>query len=271
MKGKKSAQPKRAGALKKRPKKKPATHAIVFHYERGKETIRFRGQKTQFRPPVMKTCLPLTTNDAVDSMIASHPDPDTDADWMVVIVCDDTRAGRRAMIAFDDVVHMLGGKKRPHPRLWRFDLLEDAVWRAAATADVLQAGLLIVSATSKSNLPAAVQDWIGDWVQLRLIQNRRHAAALAALLGPMDDPDATDSPRIQFLKGAAETAGLGFVAPTAQAEASPASPAAHKPFTSDALLKTVAEVLPQAARFSYRPEIFFPERVAACNHWGLNE
>jgi DNA-binding NtrC family response regulator len=34
------------------------------------------------------------------------------------------------------------------------------------------------------------------------------------LLGPADDPDAADSPRFQFLKGAAEAAGVDFFAPT---------------------------------------------------------
>jgi CheY-like chemotaxis protein len=44
-----------------------------------------------------------------------------------------------------------------------------------------------------------------------------------------------------------------------------------KPFTSAALLKTVAEVLPLAARVPFRPELSFPEPVDSYNHWGLNE
>jgi hypothetical protein len=44
-----------------------------------------------------------------------------------------------------------------------------------------------------------------------------------------------------------------------------------KPFTSAALLETVAEVLPLAARVPFRPELSFPGPVDSYNHWGLNE
>jgi CheY-like chemotaxis protein len=44
-----------------------------------------------------------------------------------------------------------------------------------------------------------------------------------------------------------------------------------KPFTSAALLETVAEVLPLAARVPFRPEFPFPGPVDSYNHWGLNE
>jgi hypothetical protein len=34
-----NTQPKQNGVLPKQPKKKPAARAMVFHYERGEETI----------------------------------------------------------------------------------------------------------------------------------------------------------------------------------------------------------------------------------------
>ena len=158
------------------------------------------------------------TPNTLDSTIASHPDPPTAADWIAVIVYDDTRAGRRAMLALDDVVHKLGRKERLHPRLWRFDLLEDPDWRAAATAEAAEAGLLIISASGKGALPAAVQHWVHDW-----LGQGRGTAALAALLGPADDPDPLDSPRVQLLRSAAKAAELGFFAsaPTAASSFGP--------------------------------------------------
>jgi CheY-like chemotaxis protein len=317
-----------------------------------------------------------------DSFVDSHAAAsrlDAKPGWDVVIVYDDAPAGRRAVISLDAVVHKLGGKKRPRPRLWRFDLLEEPEWCATATTEAAQASLLIISATSKGALPTTVQDWVHRW----LGQSRGTAAALAALLGPADDTDTPDSPRIQLLRRMVEAAGLSFFAPAPPLPRPPDSPMeahpaqappavlpsrrillvedddalrelgaralmdagyqvdavgggqpgwealqAHpydllitdnqmpglsgfelvrklrsarmalpvimasggigaedltrnqwlqpatvlpKPFTSDALLKTVAEVLPLAGRVHDRLEFFFPEPVDAYNHWGLNE
>jgi CheY-like chemotaxis protein len=60
--------------------------------------------------------------------------------------------------------------------------------------------------------------------------NRETAAAVAALLGPADDPDGADSPRIQFLKSAAEARGVGFFAPTPHAANPPLAAAPFPPF-----------------------------------------
>jgi CheY-like chemotaxis protein len=306
--------------------------------------------------------------------MASHPDPDTDAGWHVVIAYDDVPAGQRTMHILDHVEHAAGGTLKLCPLLWRFDILEDPGWRAEATIDTQRANLLIISTSSKGDLPAAVQ----EWVRSCLSQKQGHPAVVVALLGPADDTDAPDSPRVQFLRNAAEAAGLDFFAPTPHAarpppvEASSRGPArpAHqillveddsavrqasamllvragyqvnavegsqaawealqsrsydllitdnqmpemsglelvrklrsaqlalpvimasggiderdltqnqwlqpatvlpKPFTSAALLKTVAEVLPLAARVPFRPELSFPEPVDSYNHWGLNE
>jgi CheY-like chemotaxis protein len=316
----------------------------------------------------------MITNDAVDSTMASHPDPDTDAGWHVVIAYDDVPAGQRTMHILDHVDHAAGGTLKLCPLLWRFDILEYPGWRAEATIDTQRANLLIISTSSKGDLPAAVQ----EWVRLCLNQKQGHDAVVVALLGPADDTDAPDSPRVQFLRNAAEAAGLDFFAPTPHAakpppaEASSRGPArpAHrillveddsavrqasamflvragyqvnavegsqaawealqslsydllitdnqmpemsglelvrklrsaqlalpvimasggiderdltqnqwlqpatvlpKPFTSAALLETVAEVLPLAARVPFRPELSFPGPVDSYNHWGLNE
>jgi CheY-like chemotaxis protein len=316
----------------------------------------------------------MITNDAVDSTVASHPDPDTDAGWHVVIAYDDVPAGRRAMHTLDNVGHAAGGTLKLCPLLWRFDILEDPGWRTEATIDTQRANLLIISTSSKGDLPAAVK----EWVRSCLSQKQGHTAVVVALLGPADDTDVPDSPRVQFLRNAAEAAGLGFFAPTPHAARPPPAEAlsrgparpAHrillveddnavrqasamflvragyqvnavegsqaawealqslsydllitdnqmpemsglelvrklrsaqlalpvimasggiderdltqnqwlqpakvlpKPFTSAALLETVAEVLPLAARVPFRPELSFPGPVDSYNHWGLNE
>jgi hypothetical protein len=142
--------------------------------------------------------------------MAAHRDAAADAELSVVIAYGDVPAGRRAMRLLHNVVPAEGEKAKLCPMLWRFDLLEVADWRTEATPPTLQADLLIISTSSKADLPAAVQ----DWVQSCLSQKQGHAAALVALLGPAGDTDPPDSSRIQFLSGVAAAAGLRFFAPT---------------------------------------------------------
>jgi CheY-like chemotaxis protein len=156
-------------------------------------------------------------NGAMEAVLASSSNSETKAGLSVVIAYGDVPAGRRALHLLDDVAHAEGERTELCPLLWRFDILDVAEWRAEATHPALQADLLIISTSSKADLPAAVQ----DWVRSCLSQKRGRAAALVALLGPADDADAPDSPRFQFLSAAAAAAGLGFFAPTPHAAPPP--------------------------------------------------
>ena len=144
----------------------------------------------------------------VEPNAAASP-PGADVTWGVVIVYDDLPAGKRAIDTLEGVSRQLSGTIPLHPSLWRFDLLEDPDWRAEATAKALPAGLVIISTSSKGDLPAAVRDWVQGCLQLET----KAPGALVALLGPADDSDSADSPRVEFLRIAAETAGCGFFAP----------------------------------------------------------
>ena len=164
------------------------------------------------------------TMDALDSTMTSHPEPDTDAAWPVVIAYDDVPAGRRAMHILDTMVDASGERRQLRPLLWRFDILEVTDWRAEATSSTLLANLLIISTSSKGDLPVAVQ----DWVRSCLTQKQGQPAVVVALLGPADDTDPPDSPRVQFLSNAAAAAGLGFFAPTPPAGRSPRTRASRR-------------------------------------------
>ncbi len=140
-----------------------------------------------------------------DSPKAS-PCLDPEAKWNVFIAYDDVHAGQHAMRTIKNVERRLDWPETWHPSLWRFDLLEDPDGRVLATADALQADLIVISASSRRDLPASLQDWINAC----LTQKRGTAAAVVAMLGPEDNPDEPDSPRIQFIKSAAKEAGLDF-------------------------------------------------------------
>ncbi len=132
-----------------------------------------------------------------------------DARWGVVIIYDDLPAGKRAMDMLSGVAHQSSGSIPLHPSLWRFDMLEDQDWQAAATAEAIRAGMVVIAASGKGALPTAVRDWVQGCLQPGAIA----PGALVALLGPADDTDSADSPRIQFLRNVAEAAGFSFFAP----------------------------------------------------------
>jgi CheY-like chemotaxis protein len=132
---------------------------------------------------------------------------------MIDCVANEAVAARLASHPGSD----LGAQAKQCPLGWRFDILAVADWLAEATLPVLPADLLIISTSSPAGLPVAIQ----DWVRSCLSRQPGHAAVVVALLGPADDPDTPDSPRIQFLMAAAAAAGLGFFAPTPHATSSP--------------------------------------------------
>jgi CheY-like chemotaxis protein len=184
------------------------------------------------RAPVHSVPNSRQTDGAMPNSISLELDSDiptcracTDARLDVVIVYDDARAGRHAVRVIEEVTGQLGEETNLHPVLWRFDLLEDPDWSAAAAAEAAQAGLIIIFASSKGSLPVAVQRWVQECLQ----PGAEPSAALIALLGPANDLDPLDSPRVQFLKSAAETAGFSFFAPAPQVETPPASQTGNEP------------------------------------------
>jgi hypothetical protein len=156
----------------------------------------------------------------------------------VIIAYDDLNAGRRAGQLFSSVARH--GIRDVQFRLqpWRFDFLADPDWNQFAVAEARQADLLVLAMAHSCDLPAAVQHWLTKWFDAK----RGDHAALVALVESDNDAVEGKFSTLQFLRHAAEDAGLDFFTP-------------YQPQTN--ILPYVA---PQA--FSYRK----PYR-----HWGLNE
>ena len=140
---------------------------------------------------------------------SAHCDPE--AKFNVLVAYDDVPAGQHAMRMIGNVERRIGEIETRYPSLWRFDLLKDPDWRIQATAEAIQADLLVISASGQSGLSGGVKTWL----QTCLTQKKGTAAAVVALLGSGEHLDPPDSPRIQFLKGATEAVGLDFFAPGA--------------------------------------------------------
>jgi hypothetical protein len=127
----------------------------------------------------------------------------------VVIAYEDIPAGRRAMSMLDRMAQAPLELEELFPSLWQFDLLEDPDWRELATKDALKAAMIIISASSASDLPTTVREWI----KVSLDQKQGATTAVVALLGPTGHLDDPASPRIQYLKETTDQAGQEFFAP----------------------------------------------------------
>ena len=143
--------------------------------------------------------------ESVDDMV----DSDVRATLNAVIAYGDVAAGQRAMRTLAHVTRKLGDEMELCPQPWRFEVLEDPACRALASADAVNADMLIISTSSESELPAAVESWITACLALK----RGTSAAVVALLGSEVKPDELASPRFQFVQAAAREAGLDFFAP----------------------------------------------------------
>ena len=179
----------------------------------------------------------------------------------VVIVYEAAAAAQRAMRLFSQLEREHGKDLKLEPKCWRFDLLEDHAWRKFAAADAIKADLLILSASSKSELPATVQSWIKSCLALK----RGAKTAVVGLFGTEEEMDEADSARLQSLQRATEEYGLVFFAPL---------PVRQKAVADS---YKVTENLEEPTKAGGCPEPPLPlfatasSRDGSYRHWGINE
>jgi len=142
---------------------------------------------------------------------AVHADQVTDCALLYVFIAyGDQLAYRRALRTFVNVSRELsedGIELRPLP--WRFDVLAEASWRALAVADAARAAIVVIS----TNVVGALPEAINAWLPACLGQRREPNPAVMALLGAPDHPDGPESPRYQFVRNTARSAGCDFIEP----------------------------------------------------------
>jgi len=132
----------------------------------------------------------------------------------VLIAYDHATAGLRAMRIFAKLAEDQRGECSFQVRVWRLDLLDDPVWGKAAKSDAMNSDMLVISIESEADLPEGVRGWLTAC----LSQKSGGSGAVIALFGPEEDEDDPNSPRLKFVKNAAEKAGLHFFAPLPKAK-----------------------------------------------------
>src|SRR5690242_8638178 len=78
----------------------------------------------------------------------------------VLIVYENAAAGLRAMRVFSKLTEEHQGEFLFQTRVWRFDLLDDPVWRKVADTDAMKADMLVISIETEADLPAEVRGWL---------------------------------------------------------------------------------------------------------------
>jgi hypothetical protein len=127
----------------------------------------------------------------------------------VVIAYRDLAASQRALRVMADLGQGLGDKMEFHPVPWSFELLADADWSDAASRDAIDADILIIASSSVEPLPPAV----ARWIETAISHKRGTAAAVVALFGAGENPDASGLSRLAAIQAAARRAGLDFFSP----------------------------------------------------------
>ncbi len=129
-----------------------------------------------------------------------------------VIVYDDLEAGQCAMQTAARLLNKAVVEADTKTVFWHFNLLEYPNWRIWATADVLNADLLIIATHTESGLPGNVARWLQDCFTQQPDLN----CAVVALFGRPGNYDGAQSPRLQLVRQIVEGAGLNFFAPGIQ-------------------------------------------------------
>lgn len=127
----------------------------------------------------------------------------------VLIAYHDVAAGKWAVGVLDRLAEGFGGAVDFQPLPWSFNLLADPDGQAEAAGDLVKSDILMLATSSVNSFPPNIEQWVADAIQ------RKHGtgAAVVALLGREERPEALDSVRLTALKTAAHRAGLGFFAP----------------------------------------------------------
>lgn len=161
---------------------------------------------TAFAPVASpSTALPTTSQ-------GTFPGPVVRQTIKPVIIYDELEAGQCAMQAAARLLNKAVVEADTKTVFWHFNLLEYPNWRIWATADVLNADLLIIATHTESGLPGNVARWLQDCFTQQPDLN----CAVVTLFGRPGNYDGAQSPRLQLVRQIVEGAGLNFFAPGMQ-------------------------------------------------------
>jgi hypothetical protein len=124
----------------------------------------------------------------------------------IVVACEDSETGARALKACDEIVSRLWRDFRFSTGLWKFDDLRKSSAAQAAAREATQADMVILSAHARQDLPEEVKTWLEQWITNKTDVRR----ALVALLDNQSDSGNGSSLAEKYLEEAARRGDLDF-------------------------------------------------------------
>lgn len=96
-----------------------------------------------------------------------------------VLLYEDSRLGERAWEFYEKLTHQFEDDFDFRHLMWSFAVLGDPETLRLATDSAADAHLVILSFSGRTELPAAIKNWVARWVRLV-----KHKPALVTLLDP---------------------------------------------------------------------------------------
>lgn len=144
--------------------------------------------------------LPATRHPMPASELSDRPK------FSVVIIYEDSAAGKRAKHFYDNLIHELEEECDFTLELWNFQVLAiSEIWHS--TVQVAgQADFVILSLHGKAALPVEITRWIETWSRLIAGSN----AALIALVDKPRTRGGTAASTLAYLRKVADRKGVSF-------------------------------------------------------------
>jgi hypothetical protein len=130
--------------------------------------------------------------------------------FRILTAYEDIAAGIRAREMSKQLAAELKPELQISHNVWRFELLGHPQLREYASADAVEADLVIISAHGDEELPGHVKAWIGSWLN----QRRKGPCALVALLDQEEIVPGILPPLCVWLRRMAEKGHMDFFCKT---------------------------------------------------------
>ena len=144
----------------------------------------------------------------LSSVTDAYPGPDLDhtPKFNVVIIYEDSAAGKRAKHFYDRVIRELVDECDFSLELWNFQVLAVPEIGNSAAKAAAQADFVILSMHRRAQLSTQTRDWIERWSGL-IIDNK---SALVALLDEPGIKRGTVASTLDYLRKVADRKGISF-------------------------------------------------------------
>ena len=129
----------------------------------------------------------------------------------VVIIYEDSAAGKRAKHLYDRVIRELADECDFSLKLWNFQVLAISKIANSAAQTAAKADFVILSMHGKAQLSVQTRDWIERWSGL-ISDNR---SALVAMLDQTGMRHGTAASTLDYLRKVADRRGISFYTHTA--------------------------------------------------------